>query len=193
MNRRSGKDSKKNILNAAQKVFSKFGYRGASMRTIAYKAGISVGGLYLYFKNKDELCLTLMQERLESLSNRLKKDVDGVHGPIEAITQYITINLEYAKRHKELILTQSRGPGFEFGIGLKREFFKKQRMLIEGIIKTGISTGDFGKCNASEVAKIIMGTLRGFVLSMVVDGENLFSPEECSKLILSGLLRRSGK
>jgi len=28
---------------------------------------------------------------------------------------------------------------------------------------------------------------------MVVDGENLFSPEECSKLILSGLLRRSGK
>jgi len=193
MNRRSGKDSKKNILNAAQKVFSKSGYRGASMRTIAYKAGISVGGLYLYFKNKDELCLTLVQERLDGLSNKLKKAVDGVHGPIEAITQYITINLEYAKRHKELILAQSRGPGFEFGIGLKREFFKRQRILIEGIIKTGIGTGDFGKCNVSEVAKIIMGTLRGFVLSMVVDGENLFSPEECSKLILSGLLRRSDK
>ena len=50
MNRRSGEDSKRIILDAALKVFSEYGYEGANMRMIAKKAHISVGGLYLYFK-----------------------------------------------------------------------------------------------------------------------------------------------
>ncbi|MCX5798293.1 MAG: TetR/AcrR family transcriptional regulator [Proteobacteria bacterium] len=193
MNRRSGIDSKSNILNAALKIFSEYGYRGASMRMIAHNAKISVGGLYIHFKNKEELCLTLMKKRLGDLSQELKKALEGVKNPVEAITLFITINLEYAKRHKELILTQSRERGFTFGLGLKRSFFKKQRTLIEEILKKGIDSGDFSECDVKETTKIIMGTLRGFVLSMVVDAYNLFTPEECSKLILYGLLRRNDK
>ena len=138
MNRRSGIDSKSNILNAALKIFSEYGYRGASMRMIAHNAKISVGGLYIHFKNKEELCLTLMKKRLGDLSQELKKALEGVKNPVEAITLFITINLEYAKRHKELILTQSKERGFTFGLGLKRSFFKKQRTLIEEILKKGI-------------------------------------------------------
>ena len=64
------------LLSAALKVFSDLGYRGACMRLIAQQAGISVGGVYLYFKNKEDLCLTMMKERMDDLSGELERVID---------------------------------------------------------------------------------------------------------------------
>jgi AcrR family transcriptional regulator len=190
MNKRSGTDSRNNILDAALKVFTEYGYRGASMRLIAGRADISVGGLYLYFKNKEDLCLTLMNGRLDELSNRLRNEVTGINDPVQAMTRYITINLEFAGTHKEMILAQSRDQGIAFGLELKKQFFDEQRKMIEGIIKKGVKARYFGSCNAKEAAKVILGTLRGFVLSILIDPGNFFSPQECSRLLLRGLLSR---
>ncbi|MBI1810378.1 MAG: helix-turn-helix transcriptional regulator, partial [Nitrospirae bacterium] len=49
MNKRSGIESKKRILDAAMRVFSEYGYAKANMRMIAKASDISIGGLYLYF------------------------------------------------------------------------------------------------------------------------------------------------
>jgi AcrR family transcriptional regulator len=186
MNRRSAEESKKRILTAALKVFSDHGYRGACMRLIAEQAGISVGGVYLYFKNKEELCLTMMKERMDDLSGELERAID-IGKPQDAIVSYIKIQLEYAKRHRELILTYSKDQGFSFGVDLKRKFAKKQRRLIQSIINNGIKSGDFAQCNEEEIARIIIGIIRGYVLSIVIDPENLFSVEECNNFVMAGL------
>jgi AcrR family transcriptional regulator len=186
MNRRSAEESKKKILSAALRVFSDHGYRGACMRLIAQQAGISVGGVYLYFKNKEDLCLTMMKERMDDLSGELERAID-MNRPQDAISSYIRVQLEYAKRHKELILTYSKDQGFGFGVDLKRNFAKKQRKTIQKIINKGIETGVFAKCNVEEVARIIIGIIRGYVLSIVVDPENLFTVEECNKFVVAGL------
>lgn len=193
MNKRSGKDSKEKILKAALKVFSEYGYKGASIRMIANTAEISVGGVYLHFKNKEELYLTLIREKFGDLLGMVWKAIKGINDPIEAITTFIKMHIEYAKSHKELILTQGREQGFTFGIKMKKEFFEKQRSIVEHIIRKGIDSGSFGECNAREVTKIIIGAIRGFILSMVIDPDNLFSPEDCSKFMLSGLLQRDNE
>lgn len=191
MNKRSGADSREKILSAAQEVFSEFGYRGASMRTIAHRAGISVGGVYLYFKNKEELCLTLMKGRLDDLSVALKRKTAGLDDPVEEIKRFIAVNLDCATRFREIILTQSREKGFTFGIDLKKQFFSKQRSLIEDIISRGVHRREFVDCDVCETAKVVLGLLRGFVLSIVVDADNLFSPEECAAFVLRGLRRQA--
>jgi len=189
MNIRSAKESKNNILNAALKAFSEHGYSGASMRMIAGYAGISVGGLYLYFKNKEDLCRTLLKERLDELYGKVEKAVRNVNDPVEAIEKFITICLEYARKHKEIILVQNRDKGLAFGIDVKRSFFHKQRELVEKIIEEGIRTGDFFECNTAEVTKIVIAVLRGFVLSILLEPDSLFSNKECCKFILRGLLK----
>jgi AcrR family transcriptional regulator len=186
MNRRSAEESRKKIMSAALKVFAEYGYRGACMRLIARQAGISVGGVYLYFRNKEELCLTMMKERMDELSGELKRTID-VGRPHDAITSYIKVNLEYAKRHKELILTHVKDQGLSFGVDLKRKFAKEQRDLIQMIVRNGIKSGDFSPCNGEETAKIIIGIIRGYVLSIIVDPENLFSVEECNRFVMAGL------
>jgi len=190
MNRRSAIKSRKNILDAALTIFSDYGYRGASMRMIAGHAGISVGGLYLYFKSKEELCLTMLKDRLEDLVIQLEKAASNNQNPVDAITQYITISVEYTKRHRELILAQSREQGFVFGIDIKRRFFRRQRKLVEMIIRNGVDSGHFGDCNTKEVTKVVISIIRGFLLSIIVDQENLFQPDECARFTLQGLLKR---
>ncbi|MDP3260514.1 MAG: TetR/AcrR family transcriptional regulator [Thermodesulfovibrionales bacterium] len=190
MNKRSGIESKKRILDAALKLFSEYGYSKASMRMIANAASISIGGLYLYFKNKDELYLTLIKSRLDELADMTRKSLKDIDDPADAVTKFISLHLAYAKKHREVILVQGRELGFTFGISAKRKFFKTQRGFIEAIIRKGIRSGVFKKCNVKETTKIIICTLRGFVLSLIVETDALFSPEECSKLLLNGLLKK---
>ncbi|MBW2569037.1 MAG: TetR/AcrR family transcriptional regulator [Deltaproteobacteria bacterium] len=60
------------IMIAAKKVFSFKGFNKATMEDIASEAELSPGTLYLYFKNKDELCASLSLRILQYLNVRLK-------------------------------------------------------------------------------------------------------------------------
>jgi AcrR family transcriptional regulator len=190
MNRRSGIESRKRILDAAIKIFSEYGYKGTSMRMIARRAYISVGGLYLYFKGKDELYLTLMKTRLDDLMGKTRDALKDVRDPAEAMKTFINLRLNYARKHRELILALGRDHGFGFGIDIKRKFFRQQREVIEEILKKGIASGKFRKYNTQEVAKVIFSLVRGFIASLVIEPDALFSPKECCNLILKGLLKK---
>ena len=190
MNKRSGKESKKKILSAASKVFSAYGYKGASMRMIARSADISIGGLYLYFKNKEDLYTTLIRISLNDLAGETKEALGDIDDPAKAIRIFITMRVNYAKRHRELILILGKEQGFTFGIKARKQFFREQRKVIEGIVRKGITSGRIRNCKVEEVAKIIICALRGFILSMLVEPDALFSPEECSTLVLEGLLAK---
>jgi AcrR family transcriptional regulator len=191
MNRRSAEDSKKIILTAALETFSECGYDDASMRMIAKKARMSVGCLYIHFKNKDELCLVMMKGHFEDFLLNVKMAIDGAKDPVDALSAYIKTSIEHTSSHRELFLTKSKKQGFTFGIQLKKAFFAKQRNYLEDVIRNGIKSGNFNQCNVKETAKIIMSVLRGFLFSMVVDPDNLFSHKECTKLLMKGLLKRN--
>ena len=58
---------KEKIDNAALAAFVKDGYKGVSMRQIANGAGMTVGNIYRYYKNKDELFSSLLLPSFESI------------------------------------------------------------------------------------------------------------------------------
>ena len=190
MNKRSAADSREKILNAAINVFSERGYDGTSMRMIACEAGISVGGLYLYYRNKENLYSTLMEKVLEDVSGEMEEAIEKISDPVAALKALIHMRLHYARKNKELIIANTREHRFVLGDDVRMRFFDRQRRLIQKTVERGVASGDFAPCDAGEAAKVIMGVVRGFVFSFVVDTENLFSGEECSRLLLDGLRRR---
>ena len=64
---------RKQILDAAKRVFHAKGFSSATMEDIAQEAELSPAAIYLYFKNKDDLYVSLNLQLLEYLSNRLEK------------------------------------------------------------------------------------------------------------------------
>lgn len=193
MNRRSGIDSKKRIIDAAMGVFSRHGYAKANIREIAKTAGISVGGVYLYFKNKKELYKNLINDRMIDFSSKIEMIAEQKKSATVTLSNFLRLYIENALKHKEFILLHIRGHGFRFGMDEKRQFFRKQRRLIEKIILRGIRTGEFRRCNAREMAKIIMGSLRGILLSMALDDDVIVTPNGLNEFVLNGLLRKDKK
>lgn len=193
MNKRSGIESKKKILSAAVKVFSIHGYAGASIREIAKASGISIGGVYLYFKNKEELYLSLIKERISEKNQRIMSAVESAGSPAGALSVFIDMHLEYAMKNKELILMHIREHGFTFRMDIKREYFRSQIRMIGKIIERGIHEGEFRKCNVNETAKIIMGSLRGIMLSMAVEAERFITAKGLNELLMHGLLKKNDK
>ena len=193
MNRRSGIESRKRIIDAAMSVFSRHGYAKANIRVIAKIAGISVGGVYLYFKNKEELYKSLIDDRMRDMGSKSEIIAGRAESATEALSDFFKLHLENALKHKEFILLHIREHRFSFGIDKKRAFLRQQTKLIENIIIKGIHSGEFRKCNAKDMAKIIMGSLRGIILSMALDDDVIITPKMLNEFIFNGLLRADKK
>jgi AcrR family transcriptional regulator len=141
MKKRSGITTKKRILDVASRIFSEYGYAWANMRIIAGAANIGVSSLYLYFNNKEYLIL--MISWMDDFSDKTMGYVKNIHYPSETISAFIKISINYAKKHPALTLLKGREHRFAFGIVMKREFLKRQRDLIEDIIRHGARSGSF--------------------------------------------------
>lgn len=65
--------TRQRILLAAREEFIAYGFRDASLRTIAKEAGITVSNIYNYFNNKDELFRAVLSPLLEAFELMLKQ------------------------------------------------------------------------------------------------------------------------
>lgn len=66
-------EKRQKILNVAIAEFSERGFESANVNSIAQKAGISVGSIYKYFENKENLFLTVIHFAVEKLKDVLKE------------------------------------------------------------------------------------------------------------------------
>jgi len=78
------------ILRAAERIFATRGYYKATIQDIAGEAQYAVGTLYLYFKDKQSLYLTLIEKKFIDLISIVKNKVDGtkdIKGKIEVLIE----------------------------------------------------------------------------------------------------------
>jgi AcrR family transcriptional regulator len=62
---------RRRIQRAARTVFAEKGYAKTSIEQIAREASLSVGAIYLYFRSKEDLYISLLEETLELFDNEL--------------------------------------------------------------------------------------------------------------------------
>lgn len=85
-------EKRRRILEVATKEFAKKGYHDASISNIASKSGISVGAVYKYFDNKQDLFLTIADhsiDRMEQLLLGLAEADEDVIIKVEKILREI--------------------------------------------------------------------------------------------------------
>jgi AcrR family transcriptional regulator len=56
--------TRRRLIDAAESVFARNGFHGASVEKIAHEAGATTGALYSNFANKEDLFLALFEERI---------------------------------------------------------------------------------------------------------------------------------
>ena len=58
-----GKQTRQGILSAAYDLIIRQGYAATSMRQIAERSGLALGGIYNHFSSKEEVFRSILQER----------------------------------------------------------------------------------------------------------------------------------
>jgi AcrR family transcriptional regulator len=103
------------ILEASARVLAEHGYAAASTNRIAEHAGVSVGTLYEYFANKEELFEALIRRELGALvaaMRNLELDADApVH---ESITRILLASMSAVRHGPELFRSLEQVPGASF-------------------------------------------------------------------------------
>ncbi|MEA2432174.1 MAG: hypothetical protein QOI19_2647 [Thermoleophilaceae bacterium] len=69
--REEGRETREELLGAALRVFASRGYREAGVDEIAAAAGYSKGALYWHFSGKEDLLLTLLEERIDARTREM--------------------------------------------------------------------------------------------------------------------------
>src|SRR5437868_15220458 len=70
MNRHSAESppgKRERILEAAVRIFAEKGFYNAKVSEIAHEAGVADGTIYLYFKSKDDLLISIFEDRMEQV------------------------------------------------------------------------------------------------------------------------------
>src|SRR6476659_1924622 len=65
-------DKRERILAAAERIFARHGFFAAKVSDVAKEAGVADGTIYLYFKSKDDLLISLFERRMLQLNHTLR-------------------------------------------------------------------------------------------------------------------------
>ncbi|WP_419863612.1 TetR/AcrR family transcriptional regulator [Candidatus Poriferisodalis sp.] len=93
-----GRRTRQTILDAASTVFTKDGYVDARMSDVAAEAGLSLGGLYRYFENKEDLFSSVIRDIHEELFRRSRSSTPIGDDPEAALFE---ANLGYLQHYRD--------------------------------------------------------------------------------------------
>ncbi len=95
-------DKHKRILQAATKVFAHNGFYNSKISEIAKEAGVADGTIYLYFKNKDDILISLFEEEMGKAIANMKKEIGKEKNLLEKLKRFAIIQLNSKKDNPDL-------------------------------------------------------------------------------------------
>lgn len=177
------------ILAAALKLFSDKGFENVTMRNIAEEIEYSVGTIYLYFSDKDELFYELHKMGFDEFYKR-QLAVQYVKDPLNRLTEHGLAYIQFALDlpHYYDLMFISRTPG---------KFINQQSEWISGtrtydLLKLNITqakdAGYFRKTDVEVAAFSLWSFVHG-ISSLFVRDRMKMIPRESISFLISGALK----
>ena len=155
-------DKREAILRAATDVFAGRGFFNAQVADVARAAGIAAGTVYLYFRGKDDLLVSIFERTMRDAIADGRACIASLDDPIAQLRALARVHLDRMGRDRSLAvvfqveLRQSTKFMERFSASLLRDYLG----IIRGIIVAGQASGAFRReVNATLAAKLFFGGL----------------------------------
>jgi AcrR family transcriptional regulator len=184
--------TRRQLLDAAERVFARDGYRGASVTAIAEEAGYSHGAIYSNFDGKNDLFLVLVEERIDARLAHVYEaaDADLSRGsePLEAARRFVAMLQQEREAYLLLVDFWNQAVREPQAATKFAERHARLRTII-GRIAEGV-THDQGlvlTIPREQVATAILALFNGFAIERLADPEA--APDELLAHALAAILR----
>lgn len=162
----------KKIIDAAVAVIAENGFDQAQISKIAKRAGVADGTIYLYFKNKEDLLISLFREKMGQFIESIEKEIADKATIEEKLFTLIEVHFrQLSADYRLAIVTQlelrQSNKGLRAKIG---EVLKRYLAVIDGILKKGVEEGVFNADLDVRLARqMIFGTIDETVTNWVLN------------------------
>lgn len=170
-------DKKSDILTAAEKLFSEFGYEGTSTRMIAKESGANMAMINYYFGGKEGVFLEIMESKITAH----RSQIQGINDLKVSAWEKLQLVIDQYANKIFSNMCFHRMMQRELSLSQRPELYSKindavvqNRKVIERIIEGGIENGEFKQVDVRMLIAGVFGTISavGLQPSKVVDNED---------------------
>ncbi len=169
---RARSEKRQNILQGALRAFAKKGFYNTRVSEIADEAGVADGTIYLYFKNKDDLLISLFEDRMEYIIDRLRSELEAVDGDIlERLRAFVHLHFRLAVEHRDLaeFITVELRQSSKFVKEYENPKFAHYLKMLHSMIETGQSEGVLrSDLDSRLVTRALFGALDEVLLQLAL-------------------------
>jgi len=161
------------ILDAAVKVFAKKGFYQSRVSDIAREAGVADGTIYLYFKNKDDILISIFEEKMRNAISIFQQELSQEENALSKLKRFVRVHLSLFKENPELaaVLQVELRQSSRFMKEYKKVELKRFLDFIGDIVKQGQEEGVFREdLPVSLVKRFIFGALDEVISTWVSSG-----------------------
>ncbi len=162
------------ILDAAVKVFARKGFYQSRVAEIAREAGVADGTVYLYFKNKDDLLISIFEEKMREIIQRFHTVAGSGQDAGARFEALVRMHLTSFQADPDLaaVLQVELRQSSRFMREYKKEELKRYLDIIGEIVEQGQEEGIFRRdLPIWLVKRFIFGTLDELVSTWVQTGK----------------------
>ncbi|MBK6687102.1 MAG: TetR/AcrR family transcriptional regulator [Deltaproteobacteria bacterium] len=171
--RGSREDKRRRIVDAAVHVFAEKGFFGARVSEIAEAAGVADGTIYLYFKSKDDILISLFEEKMAEIIKQLQEILATLDDPEAKMRRYIVEHLKLVagQPHLMQVLTVELRQSARFIKEYSPKAFAKYLAVIGNILEEGQKKGIFRRdLDPSVFRRALFGAIDEISLEWVLRG-----------------------
>ncbi|WP_233881043.1 TetR/AcrR family transcriptional regulator [Virgibacillus halodenitrificans] len=190
---KKNKPKYKQIIDAAVVVIAENGYHASQVSKIAKKAGVADGTIYLYFKNKEDILVSVFEEKMGQFIEEIEKGISDKQTANDKLLTLIMLHFrQLADNHHLATVTQLELRQSDPQLRLKiNKVLKPYLLVIDSIIKEGIEGSGFrDNLNTQLVRQMIFGTLDETVTNWVMKERKydlVAQAEDVHALLINGL------
>ena len=150
------------ILRAAIKVFARSGFFNSKVADVAREAGVADGTVYLYFKNKDDILVSIFNHVMDQALGAGRKRLAEVSDPRDKLKRIVHAHLDWLGRDRDVAVV------FQIELRSSTKFMEQFSAtkvseyleMIRGVIEEGQRAGVFRQSlNTTIAAKVLFGAL----------------------------------
>ena len=179
------------IVDAAIRVFARSGYYNSRVSDIAREAGIASGTIYLYFRTKDEILVTLFREKMAHWVALVRGEIAPVRGAEAKIRKLVALHFAVLENDPDLaeVVQVELRQGQKFFRGASAHEVSAYFDLIGSILHEGMEAGQIRPDLPVKIAtKMLFGAMDQMATSWVL-GKRGYRLTETAEAVAAIFLR----
>lgn len=194
--------SRSQLLDAAEEVFGAKGFHDTTLKEVAELAEFSVGSVYSFFENKDDLFLNVFLRRGAEFMPGMEAAVAGAGSPVEQLHALVDFEVGFFREHKHFgrLYLRSSGtallpPQIQVDEALRANFRRAMEIQAD-VFARGHEAGELRDGDPLVLARLFSGLMATYqlldpaVVSDDADAEERLSLEGLHEII-DGAFRRT--